>query len=79
MRINSRTSVGTAGRPSLPRRIFQLQNKPKPLRCQPTTVAAFMMNAPHCQPFQMQQSYAHKTRSAGVSFGRFTERCRTPI
>jgi hypothetical protein len=28
-----------------------------------------MMNAPDCQPFQMQQSHAHKTRSAGVSFG----------
>jgi len=35
MRINSRTSLGTDGQPGLPRRIFQLQNRPNPWRCQP--------------------------------------------
>ena len=46
VRINSRTSFGTAGRPGFPRRIFQVQNRRKPLRCQPMTVEAFMMKTP---------------------------------
>ena len=38
IRIRSRTSCGTQGRPGLPRPIFHVQNKRKPLRCQATTV-----------------------------------------
>jgi hypothetical protein len=49
------------------------------LQCQPVTVEAFMMKTPELQSSQTVQSHAHKSRSAGVSFGRFTERCRTPI
>ncbi|HYI96499.1 MAG TPA: hypothetical protein VEX68_23350 [Bryobacteraceae bacterium] len=36
-------------------------------------------NTPDCQPVHTQQSQAHKTRLAGVSIGRFTDRCRLPI
>ena len=38
-----------------------------------------MMKTPDFQSRQTLHSHAHKSRSAGVSFGRFTERCRTPI
>jgi hypothetical protein len=79
VRINSRTCLGTLGRPGFPRRLFQVQNKRKPLRCQPTTVEACMMKTPDFQSCQTVHSHAHKRRSAGVSLGRFTERCRTPI
>src|SRR5215831_13721556 len=79
VRIKSRTCFGTLGRPGFPRRIFQVQNKRKPLRCQPTTVAACMMKTADFQSCQTAHNHAHKSRSAGVSFGRFTERCRTPI
>ena len=37
------------------------------------------MKTPDFQSCQTVHSHAHKSRSAGVSFGRFTERCRTPI
>jgi hypothetical protein len=30
-------------------------------------------------PTLTPQRHAHKTRSAGISFGRFTDRCKTPI
>jgi hypothetical protein len=39
-----------------------------------TTVAAFMMKTPDCQPFQTEQRQARNNRSAGVIFGRSTER-----
>src|SRR5215471_18016919 len=74
VRINWRTSLGTAGRPRLPWRIFQLQNRPKPFRCQPITVAALTMETRDSQPFQTEESHAQKKRSAGLNFGRLTER-----
>jgi hypothetical protein len=37
-----------------------------------------MMWTPDLQSCQTEQSQAHRNLSAGVSFGRFTERCRTP-
>jgi hypothetical protein len=43
------------------------------------TVAALMMTALDFQFFQTIPSQAHRNRSAGVSLGRFTERCGTPI
>ena len=43
------------------------------------TVDALMMNAPDCQSCHAVESQAQRSRSAGVSFGRLTERCRTPI
>ena len=78
VRINWRTSLGTAGRPGLPRRTFQAQNRRKPLRCQPMTVAALTIKTLDCQSFQTAHSQAHNQRSAGVSLGRWTERCKTP-
>jgi hypothetical protein len=36
-----------------------------------------MMNAPDCRSCQIEQSQAHMSRSAIVSFGRFTDRWRT--
>jgi hypothetical protein len=77
VRISSRTSFGTEGRPGLPRPIFQLQNKPKPVRCQPMTVAVLTMKTPDSQPSQTEESHPQTNRSVAVSFGRFTERCRT--
>ena len=38
-----------------------------------------MMKTPDFQSCQTVHSHADKSRSAGVSFGRFAERCRTPI
>ena len=61
------------------RRILQLQNKPKPLRCQPMTVAAWMMETRDSQPFQTEEIQAQNKRSAAVNLGRFTERWRTRI
>ena len=77
-RISSRTCAGTAGRPGLPCRTFQAQNRRKPLRCQPMTVDALTMKAHDCQSFRTAHSHAHKNRSAGVTFGRLTERCSKP-
>jgi hypothetical protein len=80
MPINLRTSFGTARRPGLPRRILQLQNKRKPLRCQPMTVAALMMETRDSQPFQTEEIQAQKKRSAAVrSAWGVLERWRTPI
>src|SRR3954469_22536325 len=44
LRIKPRTSFGTAGRPGLPHRIFQVQNRRKPFRWQPMTVEASTRN-----------------------------------
>src|SRR5215813_12015967 len=58
VRINWRTSLGTQGRPGLPCRTFQAQNRRKPLRCQPMTVAALTTKMLDCQSFQTAQSQA---------------------
>src|SRR5215831_17266018 len=52
VRINWRTSLGTAGRPCLRCRTFQAQNRRKPCRCQPMTVEALMIKTLDCQSFQ---------------------------
>jgi hypothetical protein len=44
-----------------------------PLRCQPTTVEALTIKTLDCQSFQTALSQAQSNRSAGVSFGRWTE------
>ena len=43
LRIRSRTSRGTNGRPGWPRRTFQVQNRRKPSRCQATTISGWTM------------------------------------
>jgi hypothetical protein len=75
-RIKSRTSLGTAGRPALPRRIFQVQKSRKPLRCQAMTVAGCTMARADCHSFQTRARTTHNQRSAGRNRGRLTERFR---
>ena len=78
VRISSRASVGTDGLPGWPRRIFQLQNSRKPFRCQAITVSGLMMINALRQSAQTSQIQTQRSRSAVTSFGRLTERCRTP-
>jgi len=63
----------TAGRPGLPWRIFHL-HRPKPFRCQPISVAGLMIETRASQPFQTEASHAQRKWSAGLNFGRLTER-----
>src|ERR1017187_6859123 len=78
LRISSRTSLGTGGRPNRPRRTFQVQISRKPLRCQAMTVSGLTLTKEDRQSPQASQSHAQRSRSAEVSFGRLTERRRTP-
>jgi len=50
----------------------------KPLWCQAITVAALTMKIPDRHSLQTADSQTHSSRSAAVSFGRFTDRCRIP-
>jgi hypothetical protein len=79
VRIRSRTSFVTAGRPGCPLRTFQVQNSRKLFRCQAITVSGWTMTSAVRQSLHSPDSHAHKRRSAAVSLGRFTERCKTPI
>ena len=79
IRIKSRTSCGTAGRPRFPRRTFQVQYRRKPLRCQTMTVAGFTISRSDFQSVQTRRNQTHKIRSAGRSFSRFgADRRSTP-
>src|SRR5215510_1133573 len=73
LRISWRISLDTGGRPGWPRRTFQVQNNRKPLRCQPMTVSGLTMTKEDRQSLQTSQNQAHRSRSADVSLGRFTE------
>src|SRR5260370_36887325 len=55
-----------------------VQNSWKPLRCQPMTVSGLTMTREDRQSIQTSHNHAHRSRSADVSLGRFTERRRTP-
>jgi hypothetical protein len=79
MRINSRTSFGTGGRSGLARRIFQLQNQPKPLRCQPITVAAWMMETRALQPFQTETEPGPETAVRGGELRALDRALEDPI
>jgi IS4 transposase len=48
VRIRSRTSFGIAGRSCFPRRIFQVQNRRKPLRCHPTNCGRLQQTCLAC-------------------------------
>ncbi len=78
LRISARTSFWTAGLPSRPRRTFHVQKSWKPLRCQAMTVSGLTITKADRQSFQTSHSHTQRSRSAEMSFGRFTERCRTP-
>jgi hypothetical protein len=80
VRIRFRTSCETVGRPVLPCRIFQVQNKRKPLRCQAMTVSGLTTTSAERQSAQTPDNHAHNTRSTTVNLGRFlAERRSTPI
>ena len=76
-RISSRVSWQTGGRPGWPRPTFQVQNSRNPFRCHWITVSGFTMTRADRQPDQNRVSRAQRNRSAAVSLGRFTERCKT--
>src|SRR5215467_2315092 len=59
-RIKSRTSRGTAGRPGLPRRTFQVQNRRKPWRCHAMTVSGRTMASAARQFCQTRDRTTHK-------------------
>lgn len=71
IRISSRTSCGTPGRPGLPQRIFHLQNKRNPFRCQATTVSALTIIKALLHSLQTLRRQAQKIRSAVVNLSRF--------
>ena len=78
VRISFRTSSKVGGRPGRPWRTFQVLYSRKPLQCQPITVSGLTMTKADRQSLQAPLSHAHRSRSADVSLGRFTERRSTP-
>ena len=68
-RINARTSAGTPGRP-VRCRLFQVQNRRKPRRCQARTVAGCTTWSAARHPCQRRDSQAHSTRSTAVNRSR---------
>jgi hypothetical protein len=65
VRINAWTSAGTAGRP-VRRRLFQVQNRRKPRRCQATTVSGFTRTSAARQSGQIRENQTQSSRSAAV-------------
>ena len=65
-RISARTSEGTVGRP-VRRRLFHVQSRRKPRRCQAMTVSGLTMTSAVRQLFQTPVSHTHRSRSAAVS------------
>ena len=68
-RINARTSAGTPGRP-VRCRLFHVQNRRKPRRCQASTVAGCTTWSAALQPCHRCDSHAHSTRSMVVKRSR---------
>jgi len=68
-RINARMSAGTPGRP-VRCRLFHVQNKRKPRRCQARTVAGWTTWSAALQPCHLCDSHAHSTRSMVVKRSR---------
>ncbi len=69
-RISSLTSRETRSRPPRCVRDFQAQNRRKPLRCQPITVAGLTITSPSRQFGQKLEIKTQKQRSVGSSRGR---------
>ena len=67
-RISSRVVLEIGGRPGGPWRTFQVQNRQKPLRCQPITVSGLTMTRAERQAIQNWDRRAHRNRSAAVGF-----------
>jgi hypothetical protein len=64
-RISARTSAGTPGR-RVRCRLFHVQNRRKPRRCQASTVAGWTTWSAALHPCHRCDSYAHSTRSRVV-------------
>src|SRR6266446_1267467 len=72
--------AGNGGPPTWPCRIFHVQKRRNPLRCQAIAVAGLTMSSAERQSPQTRERKTQNKRSAAVSFGRFlAERLRTPI
>ena len=76
-RISSRISGATPGPPGLRRRLFQVQYRLNPQRCQRMTVSGFTMTRTLSQSVQILRNSTQNPRSTFESRGRFTERRRT--
>ena len=72
-RMRSRTSGATSGLPGLPGRLFQVQYRRNPRRCQATTVSGLTMMRAERQPDHRRSSHPQKRRSTSVS--RTRPRC----
>jgi hypothetical protein len=70
-RMRSRNSRGTGGRPGLPLRIFHVQKRRNPLRCQAITVSGFTITSAERQSDHTRDSQTHRSRSGACSCGRF--------
>jgi hypothetical protein len=71
VRMRSRTSRGTGGRPGLPLRIFHVQKRRNALRCQAITVSGFTITSAERQPAHTRDSQTHRSRSGACNCGRF--------
>src|SRR5437899_12892436 len=64
--------------PHWPRWTFHVQKRRKPFRCQAITVSGLTTMSAERQSGHIPPSTDQRSRSSGVNFGFFTERCRTP-
>src|SRR6267143_4463900 len=78
LRMRSRTSLDTDGRPLLGR-LFHLRYSRKPCRCHATTVSGLTMTTANRQAVHNLDSQTHKRRSVARKRTRWPlgERCRT--
>src|SRR5487761_1090729 len=78
LRSRSRTSPGTEGRP-LRFRLFHLQYRRKPFRCQAITVLGLTISSADRQSAHKRESQTHRSRSVAESLRRRPrlERCRS--
>src|SRR5216684_3515247 len=74
LRIRSRTSPETAGRPTLPCRIFQVQKRRNPLRCQAIAVAGLTMSSAERQSHQTRERKTQKQTVGGSQLRPFSGR-----
>ena len=75
LRIRSRTSRAMRGRPRLPRRTFQVQNRRKPARCQATTVSGLTIANAERQPLQARRS-SHQSLPTAFQLPSVCEQAR---
>src|SRR5215468_6206314 len=59
LRMSTRTSAATSGRPDRPWRTFHVQNRRKPCRCQPITVSGLTITRAERQSRHTWANQAH--------------------